>query len=400
MINLQKTAYRFLVLIIIILAVSPAFALGEGNRNLLLIGVMGLSPVLIIAFNKFHKSDIWILSFLISIIAIPLLHQPQSMRWSTVLYSCMFGLTFMAYTRLLSKSKLSPFNYLNILKLLIIAYAITLLIQQICVLLGIPIFNISNYLESEPWKLNSLSAEPSHSARIMALMMYSFITIKELLLSRTYNLKKDLHNDKWVWIAFVWSMLTMGSGTAFLFLPLVLLKFLKRKNIIPLILLSFGVFGVLVVLGVDVFERTYKVFLATLTLDNNAILKADHSAAMRIVPFLVIMPMLSITTMNGWFGHGIDNVSTFLSDYIYGLPKGTSGGGLFQLWMDYGLIVFLIYVLTTLNIIYIKKDLFSLFFWFLLVFMYSVNSQIVWLCIILLFTNNYFYKKLSLINQN
>ena len=70
MINLQKTAYRFLVLIIIILAVSPAFALGEGNRNLLLIGVMGLSPVLIIAFNKFHKSDIWILSFLISIIAI------------------------------------------------------------------------------------------------------------------------------------------------------------------------------------------------------------------------------------------------------------------------------------------------------------------------------------------
>lgn len=400
MINLQKTAYRFLVLIIIILAVSPAFALGEGNRNLLLIGVMGLSPVLIIAFNKFHKSDIWILSFLISIIAIPLLHQPQSMRWSTVLYSCMFGLTFMAYTRLLSKSKLSPFNYLNILKLLIIAYAITLLIQQICVLLGIPIFNISNYLESEPWKLNSLSAEPSHSARIMALMMYSFITIKELLLSRAYNLKKDLHNDKWVWIAFVWSMLTMGSGTAFLFLPLVLLKFLKRKNIIPLILLSFGVFGVLVVLGVDVFERTYKVFLATLTLDNNTILKADHSAAMRIVPFLVLMPMLSITTMNGWFGHGIDNVSTFLSDYIYGLPKGTSGGGLFQLWMDYGLIVFLIYVLTTLNIIYIKKDLFSLFFWFLLVFMYSVNSQIVWLCIILLFTNNYFYKKLSLINQN
>jgi hypothetical protein len=400
MINLQKTAYRFLVLIIIALAVSPAFALGEGNRNLLLIGVMVLSPVLIITFNKFHKSDIWILSFLISIIAIPLLHQPQSMRWSTVLYSCMFGLTFMAYTRLLSKSKLSPFNYLNILKLLIIAYAITLLIQQISVLLGIPIFNISNYDEATPFKLNSLAAEPSHSARIMALMMYSFITIKELLLSRTYNLKKDLHNDKWVWIAFVWSMLTMGSGTAFLFLPLVLLKFLKRKNIIPLILLSFGVFGVLVVLGVDVFERTYKVFLATLTLDNNAILRADHSAAMRIVPFLVLMPMLSITTMNGWFGHGIDNVSTFLSDYIYGLPEGTSGGGLIQLWMDYGLIVFLIYVLTTLNIIYIKKDLFSLFFWFLLVFMYSINNQIVWLCIILLFTNNYFYKKLSLINQN
>lgn len=396
MINLQKTAYRLLVLIIMVLAVSPAFALGEGNRNLLLIGVMGLSPILIIAFNKYHKTDIWILAFLISITAIPLLHQPQSMRWSTVLYSCMFGLTFMAYTRLLAKSKFLPIHYLNVLKLLIIAYAVTLLIQQACVIIGFPIFNISNYDEATPFKLNSLASEPSHSARIVALLMYSFITIKELLLNRTYNLKKDFKKDKWVWLAFIWSMLTMGSGTAFLFLPLVLFKFIKFRNIFLLLIVLFGLFSILVLLEVEAFERTYKVFIATLTLDSEAILKADHSAAIRIVPFLVIIPMLSITSINGWFGHGIDYVSTFLSDFIYGLAKGTSGGGLLQLWMDYGLIVFLIYIYTTLIITYKKKDLLSLIFWILLVFMYSVNSQIVWLCIVLLFTNNYFFRRLGL----
>ena len=51
MINIQKTAYLFLLLLVIALATSPAFALGQANRNLLLIGVMSISPMLIIFFN-------------------------------------------------------------------------------------------------------------------------------------------------------------------------------------------------------------------------------------------------------------------------------------------------------------------------------------------------------------
>ena len=117
----QKIAYFFLVLQIIVFAISPSISLGDDNRNLLLIAFMSLSPILIIVFNKFHKSDLWIIAFLVSIITIPLLNNPQSMRWSTVLYSCMFGLSFMAYSRLLTKSNLQPIKYLKILKILILA---------------------------------------------------------------------------------------------------------------------------------------------------------------------------------------------------------------------------------------------------------------------------------------
>ena len=70
------------------------------------------------------------------------------MRWSTVLYTCMFSLTFMAYTRLLTISKLTAFKFMKILRALIIAYFAVLIIQQMCVLLGLPIFT-SNLYESE-----------------------------------------------------------------------------------------------------------------------------------------------------------------------------------------------------------------------------------------------------------
>ena len=41
------------------MAISPAFALGEGNRNLLLIGIMSISPLIILRFFKFDKMDLF-----------------------------------------------------------------------------------------------------------------------------------------------------------------------------------------------------------------------------------------------------------------------------------------------------------------------------------------------------
>lgn len=390
MINYQKTAYFFLILQIIFLAISPNFALGEDNRNLLLIGLMSVSPILIIAFNKYHKTDVWMSVIIVSIIVIPFLNHPQSIRWSTILYSCMFGFSFIAYTRLLSKSKLLPIKYLKILKILIILYAVTLLIQQLCVLLGLPIFNISNYNKETPWKLNSLAAEPSHSARIVALLMYSYIVIKELLLNRTYILKKDFKHDKWVWFAFIWTMTTMGSATAFFFLPIILLKFLKRRSIITLIIISTAVFSLMNYLGVDAFDRTFKVATALTTLDINTIIVADHSGSLRIVPFLILIPMLSIFTLNGWYGHGVDYVSTFLSDFIPGVPDGISGGGFLQFWMEYGFFCFIIFTFGSIRYLIKKNDKLSIIFWFMLIFVLGMNNQITWLCFVLLFTNKHF----------
>ena len=392
---IKRTKPYLLVIILISLSVSPAFALGEGNRNLLLIAVMVLSPIIILYFGKFDRINPWLILFLVSIIIFPLIHQPQSMRWSTVLYSVMFCLTFMAYNELLNRSYFTPHNYLKLLKNLILAYFVVLLIQQFCVLAGLPIFNLSNYDTNNPWKLNSLSAEPSHSARIVALLMYCYINIKEVVTHHKYNFKVEIKKDKWVWIAFIWTMVTMGSGTAFLFLIIVFLKFIRLRNLVSIFIFALTILILVNYFEITSFERTYKTVIATLTLDEQTIVEADHSASIRIVPMIILAKMVDLTNLNGWFGHGIDYVSSFMYERISGVKEGFSGGGMFQLFIEYGFISFILFIIFSSLSSYRKGDYISAVFWFMLVFAYGVNGQIVWLSIILLYTNKHFHSSFN-----
>ncbi len=393
--NITKTnLIKFwLSLLIISFATSPAFALDSSNMNLLLIGVMLISPIILfISIRSISIEDILLILFMLSIIFSPLINHPETMRWSTVIYSCMFIISFITYKHLLYKDIFRIENFEKLIRYLIYAYTLVLIIQQICVLLGLPIFNLSNYSPAEPWKLNSLTSEPSHSARIVGLLMYCYIVIKEIMLNRKYNLKNDLKVDKWIWFSFFWTMITMVSGTAFLFIFLVLSVFLSFRNLIILLLVFIILIGAITFFEITAFDRTWKVFLATLTLDTNKIIAADPSASVRIVPFIIISQLVDFTTFNDWFGYGVDYVKSIFSTYVRigGLPEGFTGGGMFQVWLDYGLLSFLLFVYFTFSATYLKDSIVSVFFWFLLVFMYGVNSQIVWVTIVLLFTLNYF----------
>lgn len=372
------------------LTVSPAFALGEGNRNLLLIGIMGMSPLIILRFLEFDKYFPLLITFMCTIVFAPWLNHPETMRWSTVMYSVMFCLTFMAYGQLLRHSGFTRAQYLKLLKYIIFSYMIVLLIQQFCVLTGLPIFNLSNYNPQEPWKLNSLSAEPSHTARIIALLMYAYIVIKEEISEAKYVLKQNLKQDKYVWLCFLWIMLSSGSGTAILFISIISLKFLSFRTLTPFLISAGLLFTVATALKIKPAERAYKVFVAALSLDEKTIIQADHSASYRIVPTLICIKKVNLTSVDGWFGHGVDNIQSFLYKIIPGTKKGRGGGGLMGLWLEYGFVAFLTFIAFSLSTCYNRKDILTLLFWLFLVFLYGVNNQIVWLCMIILYTNKYF----------
>lgn len=380
-----------LYIIIIALAISPAFALGAGNRNLLLIGVMSFSPLVLLRYPQLYSKDIALICFMLGIVLFPLVSHPETMRWSTVMYSIMFCLAFMAYNRLIHNAEFTITNYIGILKILIYAYTITLVIQQFCVLTGLPIFNLGNYNPHEPWKLNSLSAEPSHTARIVALLMYCYITMKEKIEQQRYSFSEDFKGDRWIWFGFLWTMVTMGSSTAFIFIFIVLLKFLQFKTLFPLLGIVAGIFIAVELMGITAMDRTYKTAMATLTLNEKEIMKTDGSAAARIVPIIKLTKTVSITDMDGWFGHGIDQLSNMkvidFSSIGYG-KKGVSGS-MFTVWYDYGFIIFALFVVFSIGACFRRGDALSFFFWFMLVFLYGINNQMVWLCIILLYTNRY-----------
>ena len=380
----------FLTIIFVSLSVSPAFTNSKNGMNLLLIGVMGISPIIIAYYVKFYRSDIWLILFLMSIVLFPLVTHPDTMRWSTVMYTIMYGLTFFAYKRLLYIGSFTIINYQKLLMYLIYAYFLVLIIQQFSVLTGLPIFSLSNYDPNNSWKLNSLTSEPSHSARILGLLMYCYIVVKELIEKRSYNFRLDFKNDKWIWLSFLWTMTTMGSGTAFLFIILVLLKFLNYRNILPV----FAIFSVIIFFAslfeFHAYERTFNTFIAVLTFDADTIIEADHGAAFRIVPMMIVIGMIDLGTVNGWFGYGVDHVASFLSMYMPGLPYGMGGGGLAQLSMNYGFVSFILFLIFNFFSCFKKGDYLSVVFWFMLVFIQGINSQILWLAIILLLTNKYF----------
>jgi hypothetical protein len=298
----------------------------------------------------------------------------------------------MVFEHVLYYSDFSSFDYLNLLKAIIYAYFFVLLIQQVCVLLGLPIFMVSSYDPSTPFKLNSLSAEPSHSARIVPLLFYSYIVVKEHTLGRKY-LFKDIGSEKFLWFSFLWTMITMESGTAFIFLLVIFLRFLNVKNIIIFILIALVVSLILKDMHFAPVDRAYKFLSAIFTLDSDFILETDHSGALRVVPIMILADLVDVSTFSGLFGNGIDYVSTFLWRYIPGVPQGITGGGMLLVWMEYGFISFMIFIIFSLLATFDSKNLLSLFFWFILVFMYGINNQIVWLVIMILYLNKYFLSR-------
>ena len=357
---------------------------------------MFISPLFTLR-RTLSTEAVLLLGFALSIVFLPAFVHSGGTRWSTILYSLMFCGLFISYDGMLRQGKLRLASFLNIMRYLIIAYAVVLLIQQLCVLLGLPIFNLSNYDPSERWKLNSLSPEPSHSARIIGLLMFSYILGSRLLVRASKTHKVSQRQYILLWLCFFWTMITMMSATALVMVIIVLVTNTQGNGIrfygVSFLLAIFAIFF----MPGDLTERIFKISLATLTLDYETVLNADHSGAMRIAPMLVLLDKSELFSVSGIFGNGVDSVSLFMSDYIWGVAEGTPGGGLLALWYEYGLISFLFFVLFTLYTTSALKSPAGFLIWFLLIFIASVNSQMVWLAIILLHTLSFYRQKLELV---
>jgi hypothetical protein len=229
--------------------------------------------------------------------------------------------------------------------------------------------------------------------------MYCYIIIKEIIENKKYDFKENIKTDKWIWFSFVWTMLTMGSGTAILFLGIVFLKFVRLRTLFPLSILIIISIVLINVVGIHSYERVFNVIIATLTFDTDAIMKADDSASTRIVPMMIIAQMANFISFDGWFGHGIDSTNAVIRTIPLAFPDNATGGAMLQIWWEYGFLTFILFVGFSLKMTFRRKDILTFVFWFFLVFMYGVNNQIVWLTIVLLYTNIFFYDKGKYLNN-
>lgn len=380
-----KKLYVFIF--IIVFSICLQFTFDNEGRNLLLVVFMGLASLSLVFYRNFYKTDVALLFFIFCLFFFPSYLHENGTRWSTVIYSFLFCLSFLAFVRAFYVSNFCQKDFLWSLKLLLYAYCFVLIIQQISVVLGLPPLNLRNYSALEPFKLNSLGAEPSWSGRIMALLFYCYITVKEYTMGKAYSFKENFSEDRWVWFTFLWPMITMISGTAIVFLTIVFFKFFRFRKVLLLIPISMALIFSAEYSNFKPYERARDTLTATLTLDEEKIIQADHSASFRIVPLIILIKSVGISSFNDIFGHGIDSVSNGI-DFNLGVVATSST--FVGVWYELGFITFLLFIYFSFRLCFDAKSPVSIVFWFMLVFLYGLNTQIPWLAIMLLFMTKHY----------
>lgn len=373
--------------ILITLSISPAFATDPiDNRNYLLIGSMFLGPIIVLFSGKFlPKFDMPIFGLIILILILQIGFHWTTVKWTSCLFSFMFMVYFLAGIRTFIYGKFTPEQLKSILKYLIIAYAIVLLIQQFCTLTGLPVINqLSDYGEKvNRWKLNSLSPEPSHTARYLGLLMYMFLITNDWIEKRKISITQSYKKNKIEWLAFLWVMLTMMSGTAMIILALIITRYIRRKNIISIAC----IIGLIIVLGVILdfvpLQRSTNFLQATVTGDTKSMIATDHSASIRIVPTLLCLSRINPFSLNGWIGEGMGSTSIWMSHYMPGVPQGWSGGAMANYVLENGMIIGLYFLIYSFQLCVDKRyKLVTFGFWIMCIVLIGVNTQIGWLCIV------------------
>lgn len=283
------------------------------------------------------RAGILVMAYFFCALASALFHY-ETFRASTVLYLLSFLLLYWTFYNLVYINKVLTLPYfIKWLRRFLLAYTILLLVQQMFILFQIklfPLINLCQFLD-RGLGANSLASEPSMAARIMGVLFYAYLKCNEYLNGEPVSfpsLFKGKH--KWVTWGFLWSMVTMGSGTAFISLLILSLYFIRRKYLFYIAPIFLTIYFIIPFSENRSLHRARDVISATMTFDSEKIREVDSSAAARINPMVNTLTKLDFSDIDTWFGHGID--------YGHSIGGSLSSQSTVGEISDYGLIVYLL----------------------------------------------------------
>lgn len=258
-----------------------------------------------------------------------------------MLFTCAYCFFFMMLARLVRIAELTPRIILLIIRTVVFIMAIALVIQQIMVLCGISTFGFgSNYVHPLlKWKLNSLTAEPSHTIVTLSTIMF-FYTQTCRVINPRESFLTNIKKKPLLWLAYAWVTCTCGSSSALILGPLCLLPFVDRDNVFKWLAAACTI-GALIFLtpikDTRHVSRIINTFAAATTLDEDKLMEADLSASARIVPTIRGAVLLNPADIRFYSGHGVD------ADQRDTAPRPCDDeergfAGVFSLLYNYGLL--------------------------------------------------------------
>lgn len=350
------------------------------------IGVSMLCPFIFLSCTpKINKTFFIISAYLFFVFSAAIFH-PETLRWTTLVFLLSYFFMYQTFYNLIyERHVFTVESFILFLKGFIFAYFIFLIIQQIALVVGItylPIINLTQFL-NRGIGANSLSGEPSVSARILAVLFLALIRMIELKYGRSLSCQEIYKEAKWATIGFLWCMLTMGSGTAFIALGVLALYFIRRQYVFIIIPLLILFYLLIPYIEFEPLQRAYKVFNSFFSMDIQLIQQTDGSASTRVIPLVNTLTSLDLTKWETWFGHGID-YSVKAGRYSNEVLIGGIG--------DYGLLSFIIMQFFVFSCGITKFFSIETLIWFVLFSLTIGNVPYSW-GVLLIFTTTKYLKK-------
>ena len=312
---------------------------------------------------------------------------PESMRWSTTLYGFGFCFMFAMTARLIRIARLSERDYTGFIKLMIYAYCVVLISQQISTLFGWPVINHRDI--GVPFKLNALASESSHVGFTVGTFLF-FLNLAQATLHPREKYSTYFRKNAWVMLAALWCLLTVRASTNFVMLPIAFLPLLSFRNAsakrFTCIFLGAAALSATYIFipGLprpDSIERIASFSQGLVTLDEEKIITGDISASERIVPMMRIAAMMAPRDPGFWIGHGTD------AD-VLDLPISPMDDEpvpyLFHVWYNYGLLAELALAWLTVSICLMPRRPWTWFLTVMAVIILGHNtSSSIWLILTL-----------------
>lgn len=342
---------------------------------------MAVTPFLLLMMSpNVSKATIFGLLFWFVTVAMSVVQFGTS-RMSTFYYTALFLIMFNLYYNLVYINRVfSIDDFLRVVKFVIWAYAVCLVVQQTFFIVGLkymPIVNLMGMRYYELFRLNSLAIEPSHAARLLTVYFYAFLKLLEYKQGSAPSISYLWQEHRWTILAFLYTMVGIGSGTAFVGLAILAMYFLKRQYVMYVLLFGFAFYMIVPFIDYEPLNRAMAVFNAALTGDTELVSKTDHSASSRVNIILDTIKYIDLTDKDTWFGRGVDS-------WEY------SGKAVVSAITDYGLISYLLKLLFFFMCCF--SSLFSLeIVMFVLLFSFNVgNVAYCWAALMVFSTIKYF----------
>ena len=271
------------------------------------VALMGIAPLLFLFKVPYMtKATFWCTAYMAVVLVCA--YMQDYVRFSTLGYLGMFLITYIVFYNLLYKRHaFSLMYFIRLLRFMILAYVFCLLAQQACVLVGIsnlPFINLYNQYYLAIDKLPTWTQEPSSSARVLGALYYAYLRCCEIAEGGKLSLKRIFDPfHRWITIGYLYTMTTMGSGTAFIVLMIQAMYFVQVKRLWYVVPVFVVLYFTLPLLNIKQLDRAVNVINATLTLDAEEVNRADGSAASRITPWLNTLNM-DLDSSETWFGKG------------------------------------------------------------------------------------------------